>query len=102
VPPGRVLYIKDTKVPRKAHKGLFFPGSKVEPVGKKSVQFDHGTSRQQYERQWVRSYAAQWTTAKLITEGGLLVSRSMFDDHMPDKQLQIDVAVCGQGKKGVL
>jgi hypothetical protein len=45
-------------------------------------------SRQQFLRQYQRRYTARYVPAQTIVEGGLMVSLSMFDDHMPDKQLK--------------
>uniref|UniRef100_A0A7S3VM95 sn-1-specific diacylglycerol lipase n=1 Tax=Dunaliella tertiolecta TaxID=3047 RepID=A0A7S3VM95_DUNTE len=45
-------------------------------------------SRQQYMRQYQRRYAVRFVPAHTIVEGGLMVALSMFEDHMPDKQLK--------------
>jgi len=45
-------------------------------------------SRQQYMRLYRRRYTARYVPAETIVQGGLQVSLSMFDDHMPDKQLK--------------
>jgi len=45
-------------------------------------------SRWQYKQMFERRYFAHWTTAQSVIGNGLLVSRSMFEDHLPDKQLR--------------
>lgn len=43
-------------------------------------------SRQEFKRRFRRRYTAHYVSAEAIVKGGLLVSASMFSDHMPDKQ----------------
>eukprot|EP00798_Chlamydomonas_sp_ICE-L_P008183 gene8183-1440_t len=81
VPPGRIIYIQDHKVPMYRSKLACFP-----TCGTLSPTPSHEDEK---AVQFVRQYVAHWVGFEAVCDLGLLVSSNMFWDHTPDKQLGI-------------